>query len=283
MSFLLWVSHWHAAHLHKYYELQADFQVGHLDTKTLFCLHSSMSTVFSQPELCCYTSQLVAYICLLQPAGIPTFPHVADCIRVPLQLTEHATASTETVATASAFSCTLCTAFCAANYECCSNYVQWSTSHTPHCSTNRQRFITAQHETASEKKTKKAEIPSGFSLTSNLITPRFPCTSFHVHQCCFFCPETRVLLQPVWRRSPWHMFAAADREPDCSYSYLAPVKFTWRGLISRLNCSRILLSKALPLPTGSRIYLSRYLLTNNPDPCQKSSAALIVHINKNWQ
>lgn len=38
--------------------------------------------------------------------------------------------------------------------------------------------------------------------------------------------------------------------------------------------------QSLVPPTSSRIYLSRYLLTNNPDPCQKSSAAL-VHKNKN--
>lgn len=53
---------------------------------------------FSQPELCCCTSQLVAYICLLKPAGTPTSPHKwLNVSGVPLQLTEHATASKGTL------------------------------------------------------------------------------------------------------------------------------------------------------------------------------------------
>lgn len=99
MSFLLWVSHSHAARDTYANELQVHFQVGHLDTKILFCLHSSMSTIFfSQPELCCCTSQLVAYICLLKPAGTPTSPRKwLNMSGVPLQLTEHATASKGTL------------------------------------------------------------------------------------------------------------------------------------------------------------------------------------------
>lgn len=123
---------------------------------------------------------------------------------------------------------------------------------------------------------------SVFSLTNNLITPKFLCITFYVYERCFFGPETRVLLQPV-RRSPRHMLAAADTEPDCSYSLLAPVKIYIKGPDFRTKLQQDIAEQSLPLPKGSRMYLSRCLLTNNPDPCQKSSAVLIAHINENRQ
>lgn len=149
MSFLLWVNHWHAAHLHKYQELQVDLQVGHLDTKIVFCLHSSMSTIF-------------------QPACTTLLYLSASSLHLPVKACWNAHASTQAanrvgsapaapwachslqgnVATASASTWTLCTAFCAANSQHCSNYVQWSTSHIPHSSADEQKFITVQRKTA---------------------------------------------------------------------------------------------------------------------------------------
>lgn len=157
---------------------------------------------FSQPELCCCTSQLVAYICLLKPAGTPTSPHKwLNMSGVPLQLTEHTTASKGTLQLQLppvglfVLPSVLPTISTAATM--CSEVPPTYHTVVP-TSINLLQHSARQHT----KKKKGAEISSVFSLISNLITHRFLCASFHIHQCGSFGPETSVLLQSVHRRSP---------------------------------------------------------------------------------